>query len=280
MLDRLLAPAFLVGDEPELAMRLRTQCLGPTEAGSSFFQQPGSTERARQTKPVRLRYGSDLLERAAHGLALAQLPVDHDELDPARPVLLIEPDRRLEGRGRATVAEEPDQSQTATVMGRYSVGLSAEDLVEAGQRATIGAGVQVSERRLFLGCADELEYVYKETKDFIGWDILGGAYAPEPYTDPFTGTRYSLLNQLETPTIQKGNGPFLTSNIEALLPESPRYRSDYHGVFLTFNKRYADGWSLAGSYTWSRSQGLLPNSQSQGQYNPLYGSTRGSWRIT
>jgi hypothetical protein len=121
-----------------------------------------------------------------------------------------------------------------------------------------------------------VEYVYKETEDLIGWDIIGGEYQHVPYTDPFTGNQYLLLEQLETPTIQKGNGPFLTDNIQSLLPFVPRYRGEYNGVFLTFNKRYSDGWGLSGSYTWSKSEGLQPNPQSGSQYATVYASSAGS----
>ena len=121
-----------------------------------------------------------------------------------------------------------------------------------------------------------VDYVYKESKDFIGWDILGGDYAPVPFTDPFTGTQYTLLEQLEPPIVQKGNGPFLSDNIQELLPLVPRYRSEYNGVFVTFNKRFASGWGMSSSYTWSKSEGLLPNPLSQSQYNPQYSSSTGS----
>ena len=56
----------------------------------------------------------------------------------------------------------------------------------------------------------------------------------------------------------------------------PRYRSEYNGVFFTFNKRYSDGWGLSASYTWSKSEGLQPNPLSQFQYATPYASGTGS----
>jgi outer membrane receptor protein involved in Fe transport len=122
-----------------------------------------------------------------------------------------------------------------------------------------------------------VRYVHKDSKDFIGWDILGGAWEPVPYTDPFTGNQYQLLNRLDTPELQKGNGPFLTSNIQDLLDVVPRYESDYDAVFVTFNKRFANNWSLMSSYTWSEGKGLLtrPQAQADDSTEPLWTSSEG-----
>ena len=105
---------------------------------------------------------------------------------------------------------------------------------------------------------------------------MGGAYEQVPYTDPFTGNQFLLLNELETPVVQKGNGPIISDNILALLPEKPRYETEYNGVFVTFNKRYSEGWSLSSSYTWSRSEGLGPNPLSQSQGWATWTSRTGS----
>jgi hypothetical protein len=121
-----------------------------------------------------------------------------------------------------------------------------------------------------------VQYVYKEVVDYIGWDILGGSYQGVPYTDPFTGNQWTLLEQLEAPTVQKGNGPFLTDNILQLLPETPRYQSEYNGGFFTLNKRFSNGWGLSSSYTWSKSEGLVADPQSAWQGNTAYSSRDGS----
>jgi hypothetical protein len=121
-----------------------------------------------------------------------------------------------------------------------------------------------------------IQYVFKDTDGFIGWDILEAAYEPVAFTDPFTGNELTLFNQLEEPVVQKGNGPVLPDDVLRYLPETPHYGSTYHGVFLTFNKRFANGWGLTGSYTWSRSEGLLPDPLSQDQHEPLYAVRTGS----
>jgi hypothetical protein len=115
-----------------------------------------------------------------------------------------------------------------------------------------------------------VQYVYKDTKDLIGFEILGGTYEPVPFTDPFTGKQYTLLSIVDAPTIQKGNRP-------GDFPGAPdSYFQKYQAVIFTYNKRFADKWALDASYTWSRSTGLIPRPLSQEQNDPFYGSTEGS----
>jgi hypothetical protein len=45
---------------------------------------------------------------------------------------------------------------------------------------------------------------------------------------------------------------------------------------LTFNRCHSNGWSLKGSYTWSRSEGLVPRPQTQGQGAALYANLDGA----
>ena len=51
-------------------------------------------------------------------------------------------------------------------------------------------------------------YVYKDTKDLIGWEIIGGDWEQVPFTDPVTGTQYTLLSNVGAPpTLRKGTHP-------------------------------------------------------------------------
>ncbi len=118
--------------------------------------------------------------------------------------------------------------------------------------------------------------VYKTTKDLIGWEILGdGTYELVPFWNEFTGEEIMLYNICDdgcvSPTIRKGNRPGAGSQA----PDEG-YNQDYRAFILTFQKRYSSGWSLMGSYTWSRSEGLTPRPISQSQGNPLYGSLDGT----
>jgi hypothetical protein len=115
------------------------------------------------------------------------------------------------------------------------------------------------------------QYIYKTTKNLVGWEILGGEWEPVPFIDPFTGRQYSLLSQLEVPLTRKGNDPGDFPGSENL-----RYFQKYHGLAFTFTKRYANDWGLNASYTWSRSEGLIPRMLSQAQFNPFYSSREGA----
>ncbi len=126
------------------------------------------------------------------------------------------------------------------------------------------------EHQLSDSVAAGVQYVYKDTRDLVGWEILGGVYEPFLFVDPFTGREYTLLNEVVTPTFRKGNDPGDFPGSEGL-----DYFQTYHGVVLTFDKRFSDRWALSASYTWSKSEGLIPRMLSQFQFNPFYGSKEG-----
>lgn len=116
-----------------------------------------------------------------------------------------------------------------------------------------------------------VQYVYKDTKDLVGWQILGGTWEQVTGVDPFTGREFTLLSQVENPTLRKSNDPGNFPGSEGL-----DYAQKYHGVVLTLDKRFSDKWGLNASYTWSRSTGLIPRMLSQQQFNPFYGNKDGA----
>jgi outer membrane receptor protein involved in Fe transport len=114
--------------------------------------------------------------------------------------------------------------------------------------------------------------LYKDTKDLIGWEIMDdGVYEEVPFTDPFTGNQYTLLDPIVNPTLRKGNRPGFTID-----PNADRYWQEYKSLIFTFKRRFADFWSMDASYTYSESTGLIPRFLSQWQFNPFYGSREGS----
>lgn len=123
------------------------------------------------------------------------------------------------------------------------------------------------------------QYIYKDTKDYIGFEINGGLWAPHPFTDPFTGNQYTLLDLVENPTLVKGNsfGDFcdhIEGGATASMCGQPRdYWQKYHGVVLTLTKRLSRNWAMNASYTWSKSWGLGTRPLDQGQSPPLFGTT-------
>jgi hypothetical protein len=145
------------------------------------------------------------------------------------------------------------------------------------------------DRQIGNTMAAGVQYVYKTTKNMVGWSAVGGTYAPADFVDPFTGQHYTLVqyatdadgNFIDPPTLSRGNGPgdicerapFATMCQDGPLPN---YHQKYHAVLLTFEKRFADDWALNMNYTWSRSTGLSARPLSQFQNNPSYGSRDGS----
>ncbi len=114
--------------------------------------------------------------------------------------------------------------------------------------------------------------VYKDTKDLVGWEVMDdGVYEDLPWTDPFTGDQYTLLDPIVYPTVRKGNGPGYT--VDGFIPN---YWQEYWAMILTFDRRFSDFWSMQASYTYSESTGLIAAYMSQYQSNPLYGSRSGS----
>jgi hypothetical protein len=125
-----------------------------------------------------------------------------------------------------------------------------------------------------------VQYIYKDTVDMIGWNATGGVYEPYLFVDPFTGREYTLFKIVERPTITKANDP---GDLCQRLPQASAcqdgdldYFQTYHGVLLSFEKRFSNNWALNASYTWSKSEGLSARPLSQTQNNPAYGSTDGS----
>jgi hypothetical protein len=128
------------------------------------------------------------------------------------------------------------------------------------------------ERQILKDGAVGVSYVYKDTKDLIGWEITGGVWEPFTFVDPLDPSRsYTLFNLIEQPIVRKGNDPGNFPGSEGL-----DYFQKYHGVILTFEKRFSSHYALNASYTWSRSTGLLPRMISQSQFSPFYGSREGS----
>lgn len=126
------------------------------------------------------------------------------------------------------------------------------------------------------------QYIYKDTTDLIGFEINGGLWAPHPFTDPFTGAQYTLLDLVDNPTLVKGNfaGDFCDHIIgggsASMCNQNLHYFNKYHGLVLTFTKKMSSNWALNASYTRSKSTGLNPRPLDQRQFNPFYGSLRES----
>jgi Carboxypeptidase regulatory-like domain/TonB dependent receptor-like, beta-barrel/TonB-dependent Receptor Plug Domain len=165
--------------------------------------------------------------------------------------------------------QNPDTGQFDTLVNEVTsedVGFAPD--LKAPRTYQYSAGF---EQQIGDSISTSFEYVYKTTADLVGWEIIGGQYEPVPFTDPFTGVQYQLLSQLEVPLLRKGNDPGDFPGSENL-----DYEQTYHGFVMAIDKRFNENWGVNGSYTWSKSEGLIPRMLSQQQFNPFYGSKEGA----
>ena len=91
-------------------------------------------------------------------------------------------------------------------------------------------------------------YVHKTGANFIGWTDVGGRYEEQPRELP--DGRTQAVSVLTNSTVAR----------QFLLTNQHDYSLAYDGMVVTVEKRRSHGWELFGSYTWSRSYGLLPSS--------------------
>lgn len=125
------------------------------------------------------------------------------------------------------------------------------------------------EREIGSNMSVGLQYVHKYTDRMVGWSILGGQYETVQWADPYNGNPITLLSQTVQPTLVKGNHP------GDFPGAADTYEQTYDGVMFTFAARNAGLWNIQGSYTYSRSEGLIPRPWFQSQNNPFYGSGTG-----
>ena len=117
-----------------------------------------------------------------------------------------------------------------------------------------------------------IQGVYKDTKNLIGWEILDdGVYEMLPWVNPITGEIQPIASIIVQPTTRKGNRPGAGS----LAPPGQEFEQQYKGATVFLNKRYANGWSMMASYTWSDSTGFSPTPLAQDQGNPAFSSQDG-----
>ena len=124
----------------------------------------------------------------------------------------------------------PDRDTRAPRSDEYSVGVDRE----VGRRIAVAVA-----------------YIRKNGANFIGWTDVAGQYLEDTRT---LGDGRSLpvfvLDTSVTPTAARR---FLLTNQES-------YSLTYNGFVMVVEKRRSSGWQAFGSYTFSRTYGLLPSS--------------------
>jgi hypothetical protein len=161
--------------------------------------------------------------------------------------------------------------------------VSADELLEPGVKNPYSDEYSLSfDHQIGRDYAIGAQFVYKETRDMIGWRIGDdGVYIPFLWDDPYTDEveQIELVDVIQFPTLTKANGPGPGSFHQA---EDEQYHLDYTAAVVTFRKRYSSGWDLMASYTWSNVEGLQtqPRDRYQGRIGqglPLFTDQRGSW---
>ena len=129
-----------------------------------------------------------------------------------------------------------------TVDPRFNLLLDPETRAPRTDEYSIGADREVG-RRIAVATA----YVHKEGANFIGWNDVGGQYVESTYQ--FPDGRFVPVFNLTNGT---GDRRFLLTNQED-------YSMTYDGLVMVVEKRRSQNWQALGSYTFSRTVGLLPS---------------------
>ena len=93
-----------------------------------------------------------------------------------------------------------------------------------------------------------MAYVGKRGTDYIGWTDTGGEYRPETRT---------LADGTVLPVFALTNG---TAARRFLLTNPEPFAVDYDALVLAVEKRLSTRWQASGSYTYSKTHGLLVTS--------------------
>ena len=104
------------------------------------------------------------------------------------------------------------------------------------------------DREITPRLAAAVAYIRKDGSDYIAWTDIGGQYREEtrPLPDGSTVPVFALTNG--------------TAARRFLLTNPAGYSITYNGLVVALDKRQSNGWQAFGSYTFSRSYGLLPSS--------------------
>jgi hypothetical protein len=107
------------------------------------------------------------------------------------------------------------------------------------------------DREVARDVATSLAYVRKNGANFIGWTDVAGQYREGVTT---------LRNGTVVPTYSLDTTVTPTAARRFLLTNPDGYSMSYNGLVAVVEKRRAHGWQAFGSYTYSRTYGLLPSS--------------------
>jgi outer membrane receptor protein involved in Fe transport len=113
------------------------------------------------------------------------------------------------------------------------------------------------EREITSDLVISLNYIRRTNHDFIDKVNLTGQFEEEIWTDPETGTEYTIYNQTNDPdednyiitNPKEGDYPIVTFT---------NYR-EYNGIEVIINKRFSHNWTMLASYVYSKAKGTDQN---------------------
>lgn len=100
------------------------------------------------------------------------------------------------------------------------------------------------EREISRNCSIGVTFLYKNSKDSIGYKNVAGIYEQVRRVSPDNNKTYTVFNQLNP-----GENDYWLTNPEG-------WDQTYKGLILNFNKRYSNNWLLNASLVWSKAEGL------------------------
>jgi hypothetical protein len=104
------------------------------------------------------------------------------------------------------------------------------------------------DRELSSRVSAAVAYIHKDGNDFIAWTDTGGQYRQEIRTLPD-----GQILPVYVLTNSAADRRFLLTNPDG-------FSTTYNGLVTVLEKRYSNGWQALGSYTFSRTSGLLSSS--------------------
>jgi hypothetical protein len=120
--------------------------------------------------------------------------------------------------------------------------LDAETRTPRTDEYSIGIDREVGSRMAVAAA-----YIHKEGANFIGWNDVGGRYVESTHVlpDGRSVPKFNLTND--------------ASERRFLLTNQDDYSMTYDGLVMVVEKRRSQNWQAFGSYTFSRTFGLLPS---------------------
>jgi hypothetical protein len=120
------------------------------------------------------------------------------------------------------------------------------------------------ERELIADLSIGVTYIYKNSKNTIGYEDRGTEFEQVQRVSPDNNQSYNVWNRTSGPA---SKDIWLTNPGGKAPPYNEEWGSTYQGVILILNKRYSNNWLMNMSLTWQKTEGLNMTSRATGSYS-------------